>query len=41
MVKFTLAGNAARDAERLATLRREASRRPADVQPILNDVIED
>src|SRR5260370_35773297 len=40
MAKFTLASNAAHDAELLAMLRREAARQPADVQPILNEVIE-
>ncbi len=40
MAKFTLASNAAHDAELLAMLRREAPRQPADVQPILNEVIE-
>lgn len=40
MAKFTLASNASHDPEMLAMLRREAPRQPADVQPILNDVIE-
>src|SRR5258708_21644335 len=40
MAKFTLASNAAHDAELLAMLRREAPRQPADVQPIVNEVIE-
>ncbi len=40
MAKFTLASNAAHDAELLAMLRREAPRQPADVQPILTEVIE-
>jgi hypothetical protein len=40
MAKFTLASNAAHDAALLAMLKREASRQPAEVQPILNEVIE-
>jgi hypothetical protein len=40
MAKFTLASNASHDAELLAMLRREAPRQPADVQPILNEVVE-
>jgi hypothetical protein len=40
MAKFTLASNASHDAELLAMLRREAPRQPADVQPILNEIIE-
>ena len=40
MAKFTLASNASHDAELLAMLRREASRQPKDVQPLLNEVIE-
>jgi hypothetical protein len=40
MAKFTLASNAAHDAELLAMLRREARRQPEDVQPILNEIIE-
>ncbi len=40
MAKFTLASNAAHDAALLAMLKREAPRQPADVQPVLNEVIE-
>jgi hypothetical protein len=40
MAKFTLASNAAHDTELLAMLKREVSRQPADVQPILKEVIE-
>jgi len=40
MAKFTLASNAAHDTELLAMMRREVPRQPADVQPILNEVIE-
>jgi hypothetical protein len=40
MAKFTLASNASHDPELLAMLRRESSRQPKDVQPILNEVIE-
>jgi len=40
MAKFTLASNAAHDTELLAMLRREVPRQPADVRPILNEVIE-
>jgi hypothetical protein len=40
MAKFTLASNAAHDTELLGMLKREVSRQPADVQPILKEVIE-
>jgi hypothetical protein len=40
MAKFTLASNAAHDAELLAMLRLEAPRQPAEVKPILNEIIE-
>ena len=40
MAKFTLASNAAHDAQLLAMLRREAHHQPEDVQPIVNEVIE-
>jgi hypothetical protein len=40
MAKFTLASNAAHDSELLAMLKREVSRQPPDVQPILKEVIE-
>ena len=40
MAKFTLASNASHDRALLEMLRREAPRQPADVQPILNEVIE-
>jgi hypothetical protein len=40
MAKFTLASNAAHDAELLAMLKREVPRQPADVQPVLKEVIE-
>jgi hypothetical protein len=40
MAKFTLASNAAHDAELLAMLKREAPRQPAEVQPTLNEVVE-
>jgi hypothetical protein len=40
MAKFTLASNAAHDGELLAMLRREAPQQPADVRPIVNEVIE-
>jgi len=40
MAKFTLASNAAHDAELLAMLRREVPRQPADVQPVLKEVVE-
>jgi hypothetical protein len=40
MAKFTLASNAAHDAELLAMLRREAPRQPADIKPVLNEIIE-
>jgi hypothetical protein len=40
MAKFTLASNAAHDVELLAMLKREMPRQPADVQPILKEVVE-
>jgi hypothetical protein len=40
MAKYTLASNAARDADLLAMLKRDVDRQPADVQPILTEVIE-
>jgi hypothetical protein len=40
MAKFTLASNAAHDVELLAMLRREAPRQPADIKPVLNEIIE-
>jgi hypothetical protein len=40
MAKFTLASNAAHDAQLLAILRREAPHQPEDVQPIVNEIIE-
>jgi hypothetical protein len=40
MAKYTLASNAARDADLLAMLKRGLDRQPADVQPILKEVIE-
>ena len=40
MAKFTLASNAAHDAELLAMLKREVARQPADLQPILKEVVE-
>jgi hypothetical protein len=40
MAKFTLASNAAHDAQLLAMLRREAPQQPAEVRPILSEVIE-
>jgi hypothetical protein len=40
MAKFTLASNASHDAALLEMLKREAPRQPADVQPILNEVVE-
>ena len=40
MAKYTLASNAARDADLLAMLKASADRQPADVQPILKEVIE-
>jgi hypothetical protein len=40
MAKYTLASNAARDADLLALLKASADRQPADVQPILKKVIE-
>jgi hypothetical protein len=40
MAKYTLATNAAHDAELLAMLKRGLDRQPEDVQPILKEVIE-
>jgi hypothetical protein len=40
MAKFTLASNAAHDAQLLAMLRREVHYQPEDVQPIVNEIIE-
>ena len=40
MAKYTLASNAARDADLLAMLKRGVDRQPADIQPILKEVIE-
>ena len=40
MAKFTLASNASHDTALLQMLKREAPRQPADVQPLLNEVIE-
>jgi hypothetical protein len=40
MAKFTLASNAAHDAELLAMLRREAPRQPVEVRPVLTEIIE-
>jgi hypothetical protein len=40
MAKFTLASNAAHDAQLLAMLRREVHHQPQDVQPIVNEIIE-
>ncbi len=40
MAKFTLASNAAHDAELLAMLKREVKHEPEDVQPVLREVIE-
>jgi hypothetical protein len=40
MAKYTLASNAARDADLLAMLKRDVDRQPADVKPILAEVIE-
>jgi hypothetical protein len=40
MAKYTLASNAARDADLLAMLKRGVDRQPADVKPILVEVIE-
>lgn len=40
MAKFTLASNAAHDAQLLAMLRREVHRQPEDVQPMVNEIIE-
>jgi hypothetical protein len=40
MAKYTLASNAARDADLLATLKRSLDHQPANVQPILQEVIE-
>jgi hypothetical protein len=40
MAKFTLASNAAHDAQLLAMLRHEVHRQPEDVQPVVNEIIE-
>ena len=40
MAKYTLASNAARDADLLAMLKRGVDRQPDNVQPILQEVIE-
>ncbi len=40
MAKFTLASNAAHDAQLLAMPRREVHHQPEDVQPIVNEIIE-
>jgi hypothetical protein len=40
MAKFTLASNAAHDAQLLAMLRREVHQQSQDVQPIVNEIIE-
>ncbi|MBV9968922.1 MAG: hypothetical protein JO228_02975 [Xanthobacteraceae bacterium] len=40
MAKYTLASNAARDADLLAMLKQGLDRQPADIQPILKEVIE-
>jgi hypothetical protein len=40
MAKFTLASNAAHDAQLLAMLRREMHHQPQDVQPVVNEIIE-
>jgi len=40
MAKFTLASNAAHDAQLLAMLRREVHRQPADIRYIVNEIIE-
>ena len=40
MAKYTLASNAARDAELLATLKSAARQQPKEVAPILNETIE-
>jgi hypothetical protein len=40
MAKFTLASNAAHDAQLLDMLRREVHRQPEDIQPIVNEIIE-
>jgi hypothetical protein len=40
MAKYTLASNAAHDAELLAMLKREAPHEPEDVRPVLAEIIE-
>jgi TRAP-type C4-dicarboxylate transport system substrate-binding protein len=40
MAKYTLASNAARDADLLAMLKQGLDRQPADIQPALKEVIE-
>jgi hypothetical protein len=40
MAKFTLASNAAHDADLLAMLKREAPHQPDDIKPILNEIID-
>jgi hypothetical protein len=40
MAKYTLASNAARDTDLLAMLKQGLDRQPADIQPILKEVIE-
>jgi hypothetical protein len=40
MAKYTLASNAARDADLLAMLKQVVDRQPTDIQPILKEVIE-
>lgn len=40
MAKYTLASNAARDADLLAMLKQGLDRQPPDIQPILKEVIE-
>ena len=40
MAKYTLASNAARDADLLAMLKQGLDRQPSDIQPILKEVIE-
>jgi hypothetical protein len=40
MAKYTLASNAARDADLLAMLKQGLDRQPADIQPLLKEVIE-
>jgi len=40
MAKYTLASNAAHDADLLAMLKREAPHQPDDVKPILNEIVD-